>query len=129
MKKVRTGERRFNGGRREDLDGPQKVEKPTCPDHASEMRYDPVRGVWACTETGCRMFAWPKETDDRKQPIVGTGKLTLIRDKGKVYIRADNNVLIDLEGAQIGSEIHTVSDPTYGAVYKISLVFNDLLDM
>lgn len=29
------------------------VEKPTCPDHLTEMHHDPVKGVWVCPQYAC----------------------------------------------------------------------------
>lgn len=38
-------------------------EKPQCPRHRRDMRFDKARSSWVCTEDGCKVIARRKEDD------------------------------------------------------------------
>lgn len=45
------------------------VEKPKCPRHQKEMKFDAEASLWRCSVIGCKVVARAKTHDDRKVPI------------------------------------------------------------
>ncbi len=75
------------------------VRKPRCPDHQREMQYYPEQGIWRCPEQRCTKVGVPKDDSGgtHKRQVLGTGKLTLVIQDGKLWIRSENNVMLDID--------------------------------
>jgi hypothetical protein len=46
-----------------------RVEKPKCPRHKAEMRFDAESSLWRCDVRNCKVIAKAKTQGDRKVPI------------------------------------------------------------
>lgn len=79
---------------------PSKVKKPLCPQHATAMEYDPVRGKWKCKVAGCKLVALPERDADDKSVVLGKGEITLrvVMAKGEptVLLISDDNVALNI---------------------------------
>lgn len=80
--------------------------KPKCPVHTViDMKFNAVRGVWQCSQDGCKMIARPSNESDTDQITLGKGQLhvrVFIDPKNvestlpTVVLMSDNNVALDI---------------------------------
>jgi hypothetical protein len=83
---------------------PNRVKKPQCAKHETEMEYSPVDNKWHCTTDGCGMVARPKRDAEDKTLLLGKGGTSLRivaltnEHKGQValVLLSDDNIALDV---------------------------------
>jgi hypothetical protein len=82
---------------------PNKINKPKCPIHKAHMSMNPELGMWTCAVKSCKLRAWPKDTPSK--PVTGTGKLSCYRQNDRLYLRSENNVVMDITAYVIKADV------------------------
>lgn len=92
---------------------------PKCPMHDVPMNFSTALGMWTCPEEGCKLRAWPK--DGNTKPVIGQGKVTMVRENGRFYLRADNGVLMEVTNIATNVDVETTNSPGFPPLVHIHI--------